>query len=294
MKIFILLAIVLSVINWTLTQDSSQGSERIESEFLDLVSSIETRAVSRGKEVLSKVQSPFSKFNVEYKALRDRIAARLNALGVDGQAFSSKIDAEISSLSNDLKNEISDAELQPRIEQFLISLRSKYVDPVKEDIESLKSAVDANPNAIECWDKYKDQIQKLVNKTSQQMQASTNQVLNRLNVSIASWSRQVLNAILRLEKDVERKCGGDIACLNDYVSFETNLMDSCFKLLFPLQYKNNYYKISSRARYHVNRAKGNVNSALASINRRADQLFYPLSAQYQNIKSKVTKCVSNA
>lgn len=143
MKIFILLAIVLSVINWTLTQDSSQGSERIESEFLDLVSSIETRAVSRGKEVLSKVQSPFSKFNVEYKALRDRIAARLNALGVDGQAFSSKIDAEISSLSNDLKNEISDAELQPRIEQFLISLRSKYVDPVKEDIESLKSAVDA-------------------------------------------------------------------------------------------------------------------------------------------------------
>lgn len=126
------------------------------------------------------------------------------------------------------------------------------------------------------------------------MQASTNQVLNRLNVSIASWSRQVLNAILRLEKDVERKCGGDIACLNDYVSFETNLLDSCFKLLFPLQYKNNYYKISSRALYHVNRAKGNVNNALASINRRADQLFYPLSAQYQNIKSKVTKCVSNA
>lgn len=217
MKFFVFSIALFIVLNGSSAQLQSQASLRIQREFSEYVFNVETQAVNSANTLRTAIQARLNQFFNQYVTLRDRIGSRLNSLGVEGKAIAAKINKDVSSLVESLKNDTSDASLQPKVNQVLASLQSAYLDPIEKDIEDVRSAVNKNPRLIQCWDNNKGQLVTQFNKVLQRAQIVINAGLSQLDNHIVSLGNHVSIAVMKIEYDVDSKCEDDTTCIKAYV-----------------------------------------------------------------------------
>lgn len=220
MKFIVLSAVLLALLHGLSAQVDSRESQKIQREFNATLRAAETRAGKIANDIRYRIQAPLSQFFKRYEAVRNRIGEKLNALGPDGQAIATMISNDVKSLAVRLISEFSDSELQPKIGQVLINMKSEYLEKIQNDVTLLKIAVDSDPRLIKCWNENKKNLNKLINGALQRGHIIVVDVSTHLNRNISSWSNQVFNGVRQIERDVESKCGADTECLNEYVRIE--------------------------------------------------------------------------
>lgn len=221
MKILLVLAIFMATLSSLSAQDSSQGSLRIDREIKQFTEGVKARSLSIARDVIKRVQASPTQFFDQFQTVQERIITRLNGLGPEGASIASNITNDIVSLSDRLKNEFSDGNLNSKAIQFLRNLETRSLKPISDSVESLKQAVDGNPKFIKCWDQNKGLLKQLINKTLRESVNIIQDILPNLKIRTDKWARRVIENIQNAEIYVEQNCS-DVNCTADFVRFSSN------------------------------------------------------------------------
>lgn len=197
---------------------SRRNSEarRLDREVGSYVFQLRRQAFSDARKYTGAVQSRVRRYLSEYSKLRATIGEALNQLGPRGQEIARKIDTDVKGLIDSVWAAFNGKAMQAKAKEALGDVKALYIDPLKADYDSLKKAVEANPEAIKCWDDNKAALKAIVDSVANQVRSAIDSNLKDLDVKAKVVVDKIGAAVARIETQIRSICT-NTDCVVDYV-----------------------------------------------------------------------------
>lgn len=222
MKILVLTFVLLAAFEQASAQSAattvSPVALRVSAEALQMFNSFKAKALKEIKSFESDIQTRVSQYYNELTRIKSQIESKLNKLGSKGSEILSAINDDIDLQIDSLKTQFDSETLETEINWILGSLKSQFIDPLPNNIEWWKNAVNINKKAAKCWDNNKAGVKSLVDNIFQDMQTVIKNDRAEWNAQIKALVKQIREAVDKIEKEVQVKCKSNQACTLLYVS----------------------------------------------------------------------------
>lgn len=194
-------------------------SERILSETREILENFSTQVSSHFHSLKINLQSRANEHKDEFAAWKNQTAAGLKLFGVQGNEISQLISKELDRMIKDFVKEFSEETLQPKISIGIHYMQSNYVDSVHGYINLLKTAIERNSQAQNCWNDNKKNFKDIFDNAASEMRTAFEQNVVKLDSLIQTTAQLFNEALLRTYGDVKIECGTENTCIYNYVRF---------------------------------------------------------------------------
>lgn len=198
-------------------------ARRLDREVSSYVFQLRRQAFSDARKYAGAIQSRVVRYLSEYSKLRESIGRELFGLGSRGQEIARKIDTDVKGLTDSVRAASSPKTIQAKAKEVLGDVKALYIAPLRADYNALKKAVEANPEAISCWDDNKVALKAIADSATSTVRAAINSNLNQLDVKAAGVVTKIRAAVIRIETQLRTTCT-NTDCVVDYVrKFQFNV-----------------------------------------------------------------------
>lgn len=209
MKILILLLVVTITSNAALA--FLAGSEVIQNEFDKLIDSLSAKIANESEAFVNFTGSRIQRYSAD---LQSSVDSKMFWLGESD--LSRRILKDSNALINVVKEHFSEAALRRMAASIINELDWYYLEPLQDQIDDMKDAVDENPRALYCWDQNKKNLKSIFNESEQQTENLIHSQLDTADNSTQSVIQQIGEAIESVGGNFIKSGSTD---LNKYASF---------------------------------------------------------------------------
>lgn len=206
MKIFFLWIAVLAAVNVAVCQ--SADSAGIQKE-VDENYAIFRAQVQKGAEQLKAyAQNRVDKIIQQFSDWCDRITADLKAHG--STLIATNFEQATDKITENLKKQLVMSNFNVDLNQALIDWEKIQVQPVQNDIDALKKAVDRNPKAYQCWKDNKGELKRIFETSVKNVEVVVSEEEKSLDDKLMALADTVKNEVISIENYLQGKSNAEI------------------------------------------------------------------------------------
>lgn len=222
MKYFICLLALVAIYGNQV--DSSSATWRIDSEAKADQNRMKVQILTEGAKVKNRIKLRTEGYIEDFLSLTSEMDDRLARRSSAGEVISTKLKVRFMQAINDLKATFSEQMTKPEIKNIVESLKRECIDAFKQDIDTIKVAVEDKRRVIKCWDSYRKDSRANYDATIQTIVDTVDSKTDEIDDKATALKKQFKDALEKIEAD--NTCGSDDECTEKYVSHLTTPTNS--------------------------------------------------------------------
>lgn len=211
MKLFVLLIALLATLNVALCQlTHPTESPDIQKEVDEIFATYRAQVQSGAEQLEGYAKDRLNKAIQQFVAYSDRIKAALKSYVIT-EFLTNFVQASEKILAN-LKKQLRVDNFNVDVNQALSIWEKNLVQPVQDEIDGLKEAVDGNPKAYQCWGDNKNEFRTIFESFVKTVGVSIAEEQKSLDAKLMTRSKLVETEVTAIESSVNN--GNTLRTLN--------------------------------------------------------------------------------
>lgn len=206
MKLFVFLIALLAAVNVAVCQTANSAG--IQKEIDENYAVFRVQVQKGAEQLKAYAQNRVDKILEQFSDWTDRITNELKTHG--SNVIANSFEKATDNLLATLKKQLDLSDFNVDVNQALRAWEQNQVQPVQDDIDDLKAAVDRNPKTYKCWTDNKGELRRIFETFVKNVGVAVSEEEKSLDAKLTALEETVKNEVRAIENFLQNKTNAEI------------------------------------------------------------------------------------